>query len=77
MTLRPDDNYRDYPEYSSYSRSQIRKIIFFQGLEAPENFLGNCPYEGEEAKWWEEGKKFWYLQEEGANFEDHPYFVND
>jgi hypothetical protein len=74
--ISPEDNYRDHPQYLEYSRKEIRKVVFFQGLEAPENFLGNCPYEGEEASWWEEGKKFWYEQEEGAILEEHPYFYN-
>lgn len=70
----PDQNYRDYPEYSKYSRKELRQIIFFQGLSAPENYLGGPPYYGEEAEWWYEGEKFWTAQEEGARFEDHPYF---
>ncbi len=56
--ISPEDNYRDHAQYLEYSRKEIRKVIFFQGLEAPENFLGNCPYEGEEASGGKRGRNF-------------------
>jgi|GEM_PF-3392600 hypothetical protein len=73
--LSPEDNYRSYPEiYGDYSRDEIRKVIFFQGLSAPEHYLGGPDYEGEEAEWWWEGESWWTEMEEGADISDHPYF---
>ena len=70
----PDLNYRDYPEIGELTKDELRQLIFYQGLSAPEVYLGDSPYEGEEANWWYEGKKFWYSQEEGALIDNHPYF---
>jgi len=74
MTLPPDRDYRDYPEYANLSRKELRQIIFLQGLGAPEDYLGESPYEGEQAGWWYEGKSFWGEQEEGGRLEEHRYF---
>lgn len=70
----PNVNYGDFPEYAKLPKEHLRRLIFFQGLSAPETYLGDCPYIGQEARWWHEGKEFWYLREEGASICEHPYF---
>ena len=70
----PDANYKDYPQFVDLPKNKLRRLIFLQGLSAPEVYLGDSPYDEEEARWWYEGKEFWYLREEGALIGEHPYF---